>query len=192
MAAVLIVIALLQLLQLTLAQSVDRTLEAETSGASVVRAVVDKIDAVFGEDNQFLRRVAFVESKDGTDSATYRNGYYGGIWQVDEIGFYDTQNVASHPGLTAKYEQIMQEFGINWPDVVWMDLRRPLYSGIAARLKLLNIPERIPCDIAGQAAYWKRYYNTELGRGTVQKFIDDVRTLGMKEGIHSYDYCRAP
>lgn len=168
--------------QQTPAQGVDRTLEAEASGVSEVRAVVGKIEAVFGNDNQFLRRIAYVESIDGTHQNTYQNGYHGGIWQVDEIGFRDTQNIASHPGLSAKYEQIMREFGINWPDVEWMDLRKPLYSGIAARLKLLNILAPIPCDIAGQAAYWKRYYNTVLGRGTEQKFIDDVRALGSNEG----------
>lgn len=183
MGAILVaLIVLLQVFQLTTAQGVDRTLEAEASGASVVRAVVGKIEAVFGADSQFLRRIANVESRDGTHSNTYRNGYHGGIWQVDEIGFMDTQDVASHPGLRAKYEQILREFGINWPDVEWMDLRKPLYSGIAARLKLSNIPAPIPCDVAGQAAYWKRYYNTELGSGTEQKFIDDVMALGSSEG----------
>jgi receptor-type tyrosine-protein phosphatase Q len=184
MAATLLVFAaFFQLLQLTTAQAVDRTLEAEASGSGVVRAVVNKIEAVFGDDDQFLRRIAYVESKDGTDARTYRNGYHGGIWQVDMIGFRDTQDVVSHPGLPAKFEQIMQEFGINWPNVEWMDLRKPLYSGIAARLKLSNVPTPIPCDVAGQAAYWKRHYNTELGSGTVQKFIDDVEALENKEGM---------
>ena len=178
-----LVIAFLQVFQQTNAQGVDRTLQPEASGANVVRAVVRKIEAVFGDDNQFLRRIAFVESIDGTNPDTYRNGYHGGIWQVDEVGFRDTQDVASHPGLRARYELIRQEFDINWPDVEWMDLRRPLYSGLAARLFLLNIPDPIPCDVAGQAAYWKCHYNTIQGSGTEQKFINDVSTLGSNEGM---------
>ena len=178
-----LVIAFLQGFQLTIAQGVDRTLQPEASGANVVRAVVNKIEAVFGDDNQFLRRVAYVESIDGTHRDTYRNGYHGGIWQVDELGFRDTQDVASHPGLPARYDLIRQKFGINWPDVEWVDLRRPLYSGLAARLFLLNIPDPIPCDVAEQAAYWKRYYNTIQGSGTEQKFIIDVSTLGSNEGM---------
>lgn len=155
----------------------DHTLEAEASGASVTIAVVNKIEDVFGSDKQFLRRVAYVESKDGTSPGTYQSGYHGGIWQVDKIGFEDTQDVASHPRLTAKYEVINKAFGINWSGVEWTDLRKPLYSGIAARLFLLNIPSAIPSDIAGQAAYWKRHYNTASGAGTEQKFIDDVQAL---------------
>lgn len=34
----------------------------------------------------------------GEDSSTYRKGYEGGIFQMDSIGFKDTQNTASHPG----------------------------------------------------------------------------------------------
>ncbi|KAL5503271.1 hypothetical protein EMCRGX_G010194 [Ephydatia muelleri] len=34
-----------------------------------------------------LRRVAYVESKDGTESFTYRSGYDGGIWQIDQTAF---------------------------------------------------------------------------------------------------------
>lgn len=178
---------LLALLQLSIQQGMDKTQIREESGADVVRAVVNRIQEVFGKnDKQFLRRVAFVESKDGTDSNTYRSGYHGGIWQVDRVAFQDTQDTASHPELFAKYDRIMREFEIDWPSVQWTDLRRPLYSGLAARLFLLNIPSEIPGDIAGQAMYWKRYYNTELGAGTVEKFIEDVEALRSKEGNYSF------
>ena len=55
------------------------------SGAGVVAAVVQKIQAsnIFPDDKKFLCRVAWVESKYGTDPNTYRRGYHGGIWQVD-------------------------------------------------------------------------------------------------------------
>lgn len=182
-AMLLVLAAFLLVFQLITAHGADHTIQAGASGPSVVRAVIDKVEAVFGNDDQFLRRVAYVESTDGTHSDTYRDGYHGGVWQVDETGFRDTQDVASHPGLTARYELIMQEFGIDWHEVEWTDLRKPLYSGLAARLKLLNTQEPIPCDVSGQAAYWKRHYNTELGGGTEQKFINDVRNLRSIEGI---------
>jgi len=53
-------------------------------GANVVADVVSKINSsgIFPPDNKFLCRVAWVESKYGTDSGTYRDKYYGGIWQV--------------------------------------------------------------------------------------------------------------
>ncbi len=164
--------------QLSVAQQrVDRTLQNGASGSDVVRAVTNKVQGVFGDDQQFLRRIAFVESKDGTDSSTYRSGYNGGIWQVDDIAFRATQDTSSHPGLILQHEKIKAEFEIDWQSVQWSDLRAPLYSGLAARLFLLTIPEAIPCDIAEQAAYWKKYYNTASGAGTKQKFIDDINSL---------------
>ena len=64
--------------------AVDETLMEKTSGSSVVEAAINKIETscVFDNDNLFLRRIAYVESSDGTDPKTYRVGYYGGIWQV--------------------------------------------------------------------------------------------------------------
>ncbi|XP_013404302.1 von Willebrand factor A domain-containing protein 2 [Lingula anatina] len=159
--------------------AVDRTVEAKVSGTAVVEAVVDRIQSsgIFPDDKLFLRRIAYVESKDGTDSNTYRDNYFGGIWQVDRIGFESTQDTSSHPGLTSKFEAIRTKFNIDWTTVSWSDLQKPLYSGLAARLFLSNINQVIPRDISGQATYWKRYYNSNSGAGTEQKFIDDVTEL---------------
>ena len=152
-----------------------------SSGADIVQTVVAKIggSGIFPSDNQFLRRVAYVESKDGTDPNTYRSGYNGGIWQVDKVGFEDTQNTSSHPALSKKFDSIERQFGIKWREVTWEDLRKPLYSGLAARLFLSSKPAAIPpaSDVEGQAAYWKKYYNTGAGKGSEQKFVDDVKAL---------------
>ena len=169
----------------------DDTLVAGASGSDVVAAVIAKIEAsgVFPTDNRLLRRIAYVESLDGMHPNTYRTGYYGGIWQVDMIGFEDTQNTASHPGLAAKHEAIERYFGsdFRWSNVKWEDLVKPLYSGIAARLFLSNKPEAIPpaSDISGQAAYWKNFYNTDSGAGTEQSFIDAVNMLEQQEGMRN-------
>ena len=189
MATKIFVLTLLLHVQLSSQKGVDLTLQSEASGADVVRAVANRIKDVFGSDLQFLRRIAFVESRDGTDPNTFHSGYYGGIWQVDETQFSDTQNTASHPELSARYEQIMTAFGIDWPSVQWTDLRIPLYSGIAARLFLFSIPEPIPCDNAGQAAYWKLHYDTPAGDGTEQKFCEDLEELSTVDGIIASSLC---
>ena len=166
---------------------VDQTVVAESNGENVVNAVVSRIrqSGIFPQDHSFLRRIAYVESKDGNDDNTYRAGYHGGIWQVDDIGFRATQDVSSHPALEGKHRRIREVFGIDWSNVQWMDLRKPLYSGLAARLFLSNINQEIPLasDISGQAQYWKTYYNTKTGAGTVQKFIDDVMALERSQGV---------
>lgn len=63
----------------------DLTLQPGTSGATVVEAVTDRLEAscVFSEDKMFIRRIAYVETFDGVDEKTYREGYHGGIWQVE-------------------------------------------------------------------------------------------------------------
>jgi len=49
------------------------------------------------------------------------------------------------------------------------------YATAIARIKYLRAPEALPAanDLAGLARYWKRYYNTFLGSGTVQEFINN-------------------
>lgn len=44
-----------------------------------------------------------------------------------------------------------------------------------ARLVYYPKPEALPSatDLRALAGYWKRHYNSKLGKGTVQKFMDD-------------------
>lgn len=172
------------LLLLPMSQADDKTIVPKERGKEVVEAVVDRIRKakIFAEDFSFLRRIAYVESKDGMDPATYRDGYCGGIWQVDKIAFEETQKPESHPGLTAKYDAIKAAFKIDgkdldWLKVVWDDLKKPLYAGLAARLYLSIVEEKIPEDLDKQAEYWKKYYNTELGLGKPEDFIIAIEAL---------------
>ena len=50
------------------------------------------------------------------------------------------------------------------------DLR---YATIMARLHYYRVSEALPDadDVEGLALYWKTYYNTEMGKGTVTEFI---------------------
>ena len=81
------------------AQGQDLTRTPESSGTPVVLATVGLIreSGIFSDDRQLLRRVAWVESRDGTDSQTYRQGFHGGIWQVDLTAFQNTQNLDLFP-----------------------------------------------------------------------------------------------
>jgi len=145
------------------------------AGATVVSQAVNRINSlgIFPLDRKFLCRIAWVESKYGSDPNTFRRGYYGGIWQVDRIGHEETR---TNRRLQRYWDQIRNKLGIDWPRTRWEDLLKPLYSGLAARLYLARIPAAIPTDLESQAKYWKRYYNTPAGAGTVQRFISDVKS----------------
>nr|AKN36025.1 hypothetical protein [Vibrio splendidus]AKN37298.1 hypothetical protein [Aliivibrio fischeri]AKN38763.1 hypothetical protein [Enterovibrio norvegicus]AKN39152.1 hypothetical protein [Vibrio kanaloae]AKN40762.1 hypothetical protein [Vibrio tasmaniensis] len=49
-----------------------------------------------------------------------------------------------------------------------------LYQAVMCRIHYLRVSAPLPPanDINALAAYWKQYYNTPLGAGTEQKFID--------------------
>lgn len=57
-------------------------------------------------------------------------------------------------------------------DMIW-DLK---LATIMARLKYFSIPKSLPPAKAWEpiARYWKQYYNTPLGSGTVEEFLANV------------------
>ncbi len=177
---------------------VDLTLVPREKGSDVVLAVVAKIECseVFPTDNRLLRRIAYVESKDGTDSDAYRpqDRYYGGIWQIDFAAFQRTQDTNSFPALEELHSEIAQKIydgdeAIEWTAVQWTALEKPLYSGLAARLFLSTIDDDIPAasNVSGQADYWNRHYKN--GEGDVEAFTTDVNALLDIESNFSVAVC---
>jgi hypothetical protein len=51
------------------------------------------------------------------------------------------------------------------------------YATAMCRVHYLRFADPIPDNLPGQAAYWKRYYNTPLGKGTVEDYITAWRRL---------------
>nr|XP_018911601.1 PREDICTED: uncharacterized protein LOC109040225 [Bemisia tabaci] len=146
---------------------VDRTLEPKSHGRDVVGTVINRINrsGVFPDDRDFLRRVAYVESKFGDDPTTYRDGYFGGVWQFDQLE--KTQHDESDGGISQELKDIhagiKEELGIDWLQVKKEDLLKPLYSGLAARINLEQTQQshgQIPADLDGQAKYWKDNYTS--------------------------------
>lgn len=60
-------------------------------------------------------------------------------------------------------------------------------NALIARVKYWMRPEPIPSykDVEGQARYWKQYYNTNLGAGSVEDFVKHAETV--KEWINHDD-----
>ena len=58
-------------------------------------------------------------------------------------------------------------------------LKGNLYYAVAmCRIHYYRVSEPLPNDLAGMARYWKKYYNTELGKGTVEEFIHNYEQAG--------------
>lgn len=50
-----------------------------------------------------------------------------------------------------------------------------MFSIFMCRVFYLRFVEEIPQDLEGQARYWKKYYNTSKGKGTVEQYITNYR-----------------
>lgn len=46
------------------------------------------------------------------------------------------------------------------------------YSIVMARIYFMRLRDEIPESVYGQACYWKQYWNTSAGKGTVDKYIN--------------------
>lgn len=91
-----------------------------------------------------------------------------GITQIDELPFKDVINRTKQ-----KHKDMLKEyFNIDIDLVEWEHLRyNPLLALIVTRLKYKLIPELIPNKIEARARYWKVYYNTAAGAGTVEHYL---------------------
>ncbi|XP_071095868.1 uncharacterized protein [Haliotis cracherodii] len=140
---------------------IDLTRQENQRGTNVVQTTIDLIrdGCIFAKDRLFLRRLAFVESRDGLDAKTYRSGYYGGIWQVDESMFRATATCPA--SIRHVCNQIQIKFRIDWSQVQWRDLLKPLYSGLAASLyiQLRQDDDIIPGSVDAQSQIWKNIYH---------------------------------
>lgn len=50
-----------------------------------------------------------------------------------------------------------------------------VFAAMMCRVHYLRVPAALPAagDYEGQAEYWKKYYNTYLGHGTVEQYLDN-------------------
>ena len=161
-------------------QGQDLTTQPGTNGSAVVSACISRVQqsGIFTSDNEMLRRIAYVETDYGNNENTYRSNYDGGIWAVDEDIFNETKNTT----LTSLHQSIQTNFSIEWSSVEWNDLRKPLYSALAARLYFKTVNASIPfsSNIQLQAMYWMTYYNTA---GSTSNFVTLLNELLAMNGM---------
>ena len=161
-------------------KQVDLTLEDDASGSEVVEMVIAKISKIFDSDHRLLRRIAYVETDDGTSGVPP-----GGIWAVDEPKL---KIVLTEPELVELHDEIDQEFEIEFNTTEFTFLGKPLVSGLVACLYLYYLEivkgETIPlaAAIGEQAQFWySNYYSGAKGLA-VDDFKRKVTKLEKREG----------
>lgn len=97
-----------------------------------------------------------------------------GIYQMEPATHDDIWNnfIAYHPNYKYIVELYLSTHNVsthNSDEIIW-NLK---YATAMCRLKYFRVPKKLPeaNDIIGLATYWKNYYNTEKGKGTISAFI---------------------
>lgn len=98
-----------------------------------------------------------------------------GLWQMEPATHDDIWSawVFYHPLIRSKLSTLCVEGSAD--ELTW-NLR---YACAMCRLHYRRISKPLPAagDAQGLAAYWKRYYNTELGKGTEDEFVHSFRLV---------------
>ena len=117
------------------------------------------------------------------------NGPARSFWQVEPKTAIDNlQHYLKHrPSLMQKCAEatlVDIKHWQNYDENLWEEiLEKNIAAGIIhARIKYWRVPKKMPTSVEGQANYWKKYYNSELGVGSVEHYIELVDKYLNKKG----------
>ena len=190
-------------------QPLHRMYQDGASGSDVVEAVVKHLEdsCIFLPDHGFMRRIAYVETRDGTNNKIMKNINVRiihkriGIWGLTDYMLqymrFKLQQHSSDPkyqNLIVDSEQIYRRFGVNMTGDEKLNLRIPLVSGIAARFYLHYLAvlknAEIPGDLAGQALLWASYYRVDANLAVFDEKVLELEGMTHKsfEVLYMYKY----
>ena len=106
----------------------------------------------------------------GKDDVTLGPAY--GVYQIEPATFDDINRYLKR---RADIRIIVQSFLSPWPDELHQLVGNLNYATAIARVKYWMAPEPLPAGLPGIAEYWNKYYNSYLGAGTPEQFIEDYR-----------------
>lgn len=88
-----------------------------------------------------------------------------------------------------KYKRDLAQLIVNVageaPDAALLETNH-LYAAAMCRAHYLRAPAKLPAygDVVGMANYWKQYYNTPLGAGKPEEFLDKWHKYVTPTGIY--------
>lgn len=139
----------------------------------IIRPVLHDLDLWSPEAERLVLGTACKESECGRWLVQLGGGPALGVYQMEAATHADlwAHFIYGRDALRVKLNKICPE-----PDPPPSQLVGNLFYATAmCRIHYLRAPGAIPADLPGQAAYWKRVYNTPLGAGTVDEYISAWR-----------------
>ena len=158
----------------------------DANGSCVVEAVLKQLDKsrIFQQDHRFMRRIAYVETRDGRERVHENVTETGchkrvGIWGITSSILQTMKNEmrnVEHPDLNNVSRHICEAFGVNMTGYERLNLRNPLVSGIVAHFYLHYLTVvaglQFPESIREQAYFWHFGYRKN------DNFAEQVRFDG--------------
>jgi hypothetical protein len=139
-----------------------------------VKIVAQAVCEILGGGDAAVRllcETAAAETQCGTSADRTPNGAGRGLFQCDKIAFDDVVYRAKKSDIDA----LKNAFGFDLRAIEWSVLNyAPLIAAAVCRLHYKLRPGAIPLDLRGRAEYWKKHYNSSLGRGTVEHYLASV------------------
>ena len=175
----------------------------QPSQKSLVENAIGDINTLFSSEEgggyadvgNFMKNMAAAESNVGQDPMG-EHSY--SAFQIDPIKYRDIVERAEGGGKAGERAQIANKYlreqlgdenfdilnlfqgestesGERYLPNDALSQHSPLIGAALTRMGLANQSEAIPSDLAGQADYWKRNWNTQAGAGTPEKFMKQSR-----------------
>jgi hypothetical protein len=136
----------------------------------VIRPVLKDLDLWSEPAERLLLGTACQESECGRWLVQLGDGPALGIYQMEPATERDIwDNFLEHnDDLAMKVYKWAQEYNPSEKTMIG----NLYYATAMCRVHYLRAPGAIPDSLPGQAGYWKQYYNSMLGKGTVQEYMN--------------------
>jgi len=145
----------------------------------LIEDTIKRLDLYKPEVVELLLGTCAQESAFGKYRRQLGGGPALGIFQCEPATFNDIiENFLVYKSeLMAKIIKISGVSRLNAKELIENDI----LATCIARVHYLRRKEAIPKDLEGQARYWKQYYNTPKGKGTVEEYIRNYKKYVLKK-----------
>lgn len=107
----------------------------------------------------------------------YGGGPALGLWQIEPATVQDL--LSNFILYKPKLQDVINRLAFDGRDMIEQIPGNLYYAAAMSRIFYYRVPAALPAagDIQGQAAYYKRYYNTPAGAATVEQYIANWNKL---------------
>jgi len=157
--------------------SIPWTTQARFTVFKVVQptlAVLEKADPRLASAPAAYLLVGTAAAETGLIVRDQNKGPALGLFQVEPHTFNDVYHRYLQRDRNHKLLEAVDSLRIPSIDMLTQLSCNPAFGCAIARIKYWTAPEPLPNqqDVAGLGRYWKTYYNTSAGKGTVEHFIE--------------------